>query len=205
MPESLIQILRVVVAGPVGAGISTFIETISEIQVVRTKHPATTAETQNLKPQATLAIDFGRLLLTPRMAVHLYGTRCQIRFDSMWDLLIQRAHGYVLLVAAHQPDQFEVACYIHRCLRERITAPFIVGVTHVDEKTAWSARDVLLALDLDWHNRPPVIAVNANDRRSVARSLLLLCQQMNPDETAHQQFSGQLPSAHQSYLSAPLH
>ncbi|MBD2103575.1 ATP/GTP-binding protein [Leptolyngbya sp. FACHB-261] len=178
-PRALSQILRVVITGPVGAGKSTYIETTSEIEVVRTERQACTPATRRLKPETTVAMDFGRITLNPRMAVHLYGTPGQMRFDFMWDLLIQRAHGYVLLVAAHRPAQFETARYIHRFMSERTLSPCVIGLTHLDSPDAWPPVELLLALGFDRQTCPPVIGVNTQERRSVARSLLLLAQHMS--------------------------
>ena len=62
-----------VVTGPVGAGKSTFIRSVSEIETVDTDRRATD-ETSLLKQKTTVAFDFGRLQFNPDMALHLYGT-----------------------------------------------------------------------------------------------------------------------------------
>jgi signal recognition particle receptor subunit beta len=49
-----------------------------------------------LKPRTTVAFDFGRLQFLPEMALHLYGTPAQSRFDLMWDILICKAYAYIL-------------------------------------------------------------------------------------------------------------
>ncbi|MGB7518243.1 MAG: hypothetical protein WA896_01270 [Spirulinaceae cyanobacterium] len=82
------EIMRLVVTGPVGAGKSSFIRSVSEIEVVDTDRKATD-ETTNLKPQTTVAFDFGRLQFGLDMALHHYGTPGQVRFNFMWDILIR--------------------------------------------------------------------------------------------------------------------
>lgn len=74
--------MRLIVTGTVGAGKSTFIRSISEIDVVDTDTLATD-ETALLKQKTTVALDFGRLQFSPDMALHLYGTPGQSRFDFM--------------------------------------------------------------------------------------------------------------------------
>ena len=54
------QIMRIVVTGPVGAGKTTLIKTISEIDVVETDRAATD-DSALLKPNTTVAMDFGRI------------------------------------------------------------------------------------------------------------------------------------------------
>lgn len=99
------EILRVVVAGTVGSGKTSFIRAISEIEVIDTDRRATD-EVANLKQETTVAFDFGRLTFAPNQALHLYGTPGQSRFDFMWDMLIQKAHAYILLLDAHHPQDF---------------------------------------------------------------------------------------------------
>lgn len=41
-----------------------------------------------IKMRTTVAFDFGRLQFGPDMALHLYGTPVQSRFDFMCDILI---------------------------------------------------------------------------------------------------------------------
>jgi uncharacterized protein len=88
------EIMRLAIAGLVGAGKSTFIRSISEIEVVDTDRIATD-ETKDLKQKTTVALDFGKLQFSPDMAVHIYGTPGQSRFDFMWDILIRKANAYI--------------------------------------------------------------------------------------------------------------
>ncbi|MDX2270946.1 MAG: ATP/GTP-binding protein [Cyanobacteriota bacterium] len=171
------HILRVVVTGPVGAGKSTFIRTISEIEVVDTDRKATD-ETADLKPDTTVAMDFGRLTLGDGMWLHLYGTPGQDRFNFMWDLLIRRAHGYILLLPAHRPGQFQAAKAIKSFMQERATIPLVVGITHVDHPDAWDPEDIKLFLEESGQADCPYATLHANDPPSIAQTLLLLVEQM---------------------------
>lgn len=74
------EIMRLVVTGSVGVGKSTFIRSVSEIEVVDTDRRATD-ETAQMKKKTTVAMDFGRLQFGPDMALHIYGTPGQSRFD----------------------------------------------------------------------------------------------------------------------------
>ncbi|HEY9761168.1 MAG TPA: ATP/GTP-binding protein [Trichocoleus sp.] len=170
------EIMRLVVTGPVGAGKSTFIRSVSEIETVDTDRRATD-ETAQLKHKTTVAFDFGRLQFGPDMALHLYGTPGQARFDFMWDILIGKAHAYTMLVAAHRPHEFRYARRVLNFMQQRSQAPMILGLTHMDMPGAWSADNVVLALGyVQGKQPPPVIVVDANDRRSVAQAVLALVQ-----------------------------
>ena len=175
------NILRIVVTGPVGAGKSTFIRTISEIEVVDTDCKATD-EVAELKKTTTVSMDFGRLRIgeeEEEMWLHLYGTPGQSRFNFMWDILIKRAHGYVLLVPAHLPGQFRNAQAIQSFMKVRTSAPCVIGITHVDQPNAWDPEDILLILG-NQDGAIPHTTLNAQVPSSVANTLLLLVEQMMP-------------------------
>lgn len=165
-----------VVTGPVGAGKSTFIRSISEIEVVDTDRQATD-EAAKLKPKTTVAFDFGRLQFSPGMALHLYGTPGQSRFDFMWDILIHKAHAYLLLVAAHRSDEFYYARRILNFMKQRSQIPMIIGLTHTDSPDAWDAETIAIALGYtDPEHYPPIVAVDARQTASVAKAVLALVQ-----------------------------
>ena len=170
------EIMRLVVTGPVGAGKSTFIRTVSEIEVVDTDRQATD-ETAELKPKTTVAFDFGRLQFGPEMALHLYGTPGQARFEFMWDILIRQAHAYVLLVAAHRPLEFHHARRIANFMNQRRPLPMIIGLTHTDDPNAWQAENIAIALGYtNPQSRPPVVNVDATEQSSVAQAIITMIQ-----------------------------
>lgn len=174
--NALMEIMRLVVTGPVGAGKSTFIRTVSEIEVVDTDRVATD-ETAQLKQRTTVAFDFGRLQFGPEMALHLYGTPGQARFNFMWDILIQQAHAYIVLVAAHRPIEFLQARKIIQFMKQRRDIPMMIGLTHVDCPEAWDPVNAAIALGFsNPDRRPPIVAVNANESTSVAQAILALVQ-----------------------------
>jgi uncharacterized protein len=146
------EIMRLVVTGTVGAGKSTFIRSVSEIAVVDTDRKA-----------------------TDEVALHIYGTPGQIRFDFMWEILIERAHAYILLVAAHRPKEFHQARRIMNFMNQQVQIPMIIGITHSDCDGAWSNEDVMVALGYQNDaQRPPVVLVNAEEEESVVGSLMAL-------------------------------
>jgi signal recognition particle receptor subunit beta len=83
--------------GPMGAGKTTAIETLSETEVVRTEAANTDRATAD-KDTTTVALDYGEITLGETDKVRLYGIPGQQRFDFMWTILKERAKGMVLLV-----------------------------------------------------------------------------------------------------------
>jgi uncharacterized protein len=183
------EIMRLVVTGTVGAGKSTFIRSASEIEVVDTDRKATD-EVSDMKQNTTVSMDFGTLQFGEDMALHIYGTPGQVRFDFMWEILIERAHAYVLLIAAHRPSEFHHARRIMNFMNQRANIPMIIGITHGDCEGAWSSEDIALALGYqDRSKRPPMVDVNADEEESVIDALITLvehCLETNAASTAEE-------------------
>jgi uncharacterized protein len=179
------EIMNIVVTGTVGAGKTTFIRSVSEIEVVDTNRFATD-EVANLKQNTTVPMDFGTLQFGDEMALHIYGTPGQVRFDLMWEISIERAHAYVLLIAAHRPSEFHHARRIMNFMNRRAHIPMMIGITHSDCEGAWKREDIALSLGYqDITQQPPIVLVNAEDGQSVAMSLVTLVEHsMNTTATA---------------------
>ena len=84
-------------AGPMGAGKTTAIASLSDIDVVRTEAANTDRESFD-KETTTVALDYGEITVGDEEKVRLYGVPGQRRFDFMWRILAERAKGLVLLV-----------------------------------------------------------------------------------------------------------
>lgn len=178
------ELMRLIVTGTVGSGKSTLVRSVSEIEVVDTDRQ-TTDKTSLLKQQTTIALDFGRLNFGPDMAVHLYGTPGHARFDFMWDLLIRRAHAYIMLVAANRPADFRHARRLLTFMNQRVEVPMLIGLTHTDCPGAWSKEDMTIVLGYgNQKQHPPIVTLNPTQRASVVRSMLTLVQQFNSREAA---------------------
>src|SRR5262245_30126910 len=78
--------LKIVFAGPMGAGKTTAICAISDVPPVSTE-VRNTDQRVCAKEATTVALDFGQLRLEDGTVVMLYGTPGQERFSFMWDIL----------------------------------------------------------------------------------------------------------------------
>lgn len=164
--------LRLVVAGTPGSGKSTFVRTISDIEVIDTDRSATD-QTALLKPKTTVAFDYGRFVYGSTVEIQIYGTPGQSRFNFMWDFLIQRAHTYILLVAAHRPNDFHYARQILLFMNQRVQIPMLIGITHTDCPGACNSDEIMLRLGFrNDKNRPPVLKVNPTERGSVVEAVM---------------------------------
>ena len=88
---------KIIFTGPVGAGKTTAIASISDIKPIATDEYASDM-TKSRKPQTTVAMDYGLIRLSDNERVHLYGTPGQERFDFMWDILTKGGIGLILLL-----------------------------------------------------------------------------------------------------------
>src|SRR4028119_711401 len=164
--------MRLVIAGTPGCGKSTFVRTISEIEVVDTERNATD-ETSQLKKKTTVAFDYGRFAFGSTLEVQIYGTPGQSRFNFMWDFLIKNAHTYILLVAAHRPADFHYARQIISFMNQRVQIPMLIGLTHTDCPGVCSIDEIMMRLGyMNERNRPPVVKVNPNERHSVIEAMM---------------------------------
>ncbi|MET0304205.1 MAG: ATP/GTP-binding protein [Microbacteriaceae bacterium] len=90
-------------AGPMGAGKTTAIQTLSEVPVVSTEAANTERDIAD-KPTTTVALDYGEITLDGVDKIRMYGTPGQRRFDFMWTILAERARGLILLVNNDSPS-----------------------------------------------------------------------------------------------------
>ncbi|MEM9558621.1 MAG: ATP/GTP-binding protein [Acidobacteriota bacterium] len=156
--------LKIVVAGPVAAGKSTFVRHLSASEVVDTDEVASEAIG---KATTTVALDFGALTLDG-VTLHLFGSPGQERFGFVWEILCEGAVGLVLLVAGDRPRDLPRARRILEHITSREPVPFVLGVTHQDAPRAWRPDEVA-----DYFQLPAerVVALDARDAASSARVL----------------------------------
>lgn len=165
--------------GPVGAGKTQAIESISDIEVVNTDVQATDA-TRQLKTHTTVSMDVGVLHLSGNDKLRLYGAPGQDRFDFMWDILLQQAKGVALILNHASADPLAEMAHYLQAISERVPGnrlPLAIGVTHTDQNPGVSLRmyeDYLRQKKIFFCGvMPPVIEVDARVASHV-RSLLLV-------------------------------
>jgi signal recognition particle receptor subunit beta len=78
-------------------------------------------------------MDFGRLTFASDLALFLFGTPGQRRFEVMWEILSEGMIGFILLVNAGDRRSEEEAAHILQTFCAYADVPFVVGVTHLDE------------------------------------------------------------------------
>ncbi len=164
----MVTLLKLVVAGPVGAGKTTFIRSLSDIPVVETDEIASESIG---KYRTTIGLDFG-LLRLGRYEIHLFGTPGQERFDFMWDIVAEGSLGLVLLVSGAAPQSLPSAQRILEYLTSQFPIPFVVGVTHRDCERVWRPDEVAAFLKLPGNQILGLDATSREDARAALQKML---------------------------------
>ncbi len=172
MPEHVILF-----TGPMGAGKTTAIQSLSETPVVATEAANTDRHLID-KPTTTVALDYGEISLDGEEKVRLYGIPGQRRFDFMWTILKERAKGMVLLVNNDAPDPIDLMLGFLEDFRELYDrGGVIVGVSRSDVAATPTLADYAAALERVHPGMVvPVFTVdprNADHMRMVLLSLVV--------------------------------
>ena len=165
--------VKILVAGGFGVGKTTLVGAVSEVAPLRTEEYLTVAsvgvddvEGVERKSTTTVAMDFGRIMVNPRLVVYLFGTPGQERFWFMWNDLVHGALGAVVVADTRRLE----SSFASIDFFESRGIPFVIGVNCFHGRQERDEREIREALDLD----PEVPLVIGDMRqRSVGRDLLL--------------------------------
>ncbi len=178
------QTVKMVVTGPFSSGKTSFIGSVSEIPVVRTERKISDG-TRLVKEQTTVAMDFGRITIDKDLALYLFGTPGQKRFDFMWEILSEGMLGFVVLVDSARPETFREARRILDTFRGYSNTPFVIAANKQDDDDAWPPEDLKIALGLSQEVRViPCIATKKESVKNILLELLYIILESTPDEVS---------------------
>jgi len=169
---------KIIFTGPMGAGKTTAIASISEIPPISTEVRCSD-EALARKETTTVAMDYGYFNLDDGIRIHLYGTPGQERFNYMWNILSVGGIGLILLLDNANESPLDDMVFYLDAFDEFISETgVVIGVTRMDINRR-------LLLD-DYRNRLlergqifPVFEVDArqsNDVKILIHALLAILQ-----------------------------
>jgi len=170
---------KILVVGAFGVGKTTLIGSVSEITPLRTEEAMTMASVGvddlvglGEKKATTVAMDFGRITVSPQLVLYLFGMPGQRRFWDLWEGLAEGAVGALVLADSRRIERsFEVLDQL-----ETHTAglPFAVAVNQFPDSPLYGQGELTDALDLP--PGTPVTSCDARDRADSVKAIITVVE-----------------------------
>jgi uncharacterized protein len=177
----LSQEIKLVFAGSMGAGKTTAIRAISDIEPIMTD-VSNTDQAESAKRDTTVALDYGEVKLASGEKLRLYGTPGQVRFDFMWTIIAEGALGIVLLIDNSRPDPIaDLQTYLRAFREQADSGNVVVAVGRMDSHPKPTLEDFATALDRIGA-LVPVLPADVRRRQDVMDVLEVLFHQIEATE-----------------------
>lgn len=166
--------LKLVLAGPVGAGKTTTLSSLADTPPVSTEMPLTEGATQE-KTTTTVALDFSTVFLDDGVPLQLFGLPGQEHLGHMRDIVLNGAVGTILLLPG---DDSRITDYCTDWMTSIQSIdpdiPVVIGVTKTDISPEFRMDTLRETLE---DHAIPIFTIDARDRdqaSQLVRALLLL-------------------------------
>ncbi|SOD87818.1 ATP/GTP-binding protein [Streptomyces sp. Ag109_G2-15] len=173
LPHTAQAAVKIVIVGGFGVGKTTMVGSVSDIRPLTTEETMTQAGIgvddnygSESKTATTVAMDFGRISITDKLVLYLFGTPGQERFWFLWNGLFEGALGAVVLVDTRR---LEVSFDVMGRLEER-GVPFVVAVNSFPDAPRYPTEELRTALDL----APEIPILDCDVRRRASSKEVLM-------------------------------
>ena len=171
--------LKIVFTGPVGAGKTTAIHTLSDAPPVSTNESASDM-TKKRKQETTVAMDYGMMNLAGNEKIHLYGTPGQERFNFMWDILTDGGLGLIILVDNSRKEPIKDLIFYINSFKDYINETALcIGITQTDLSSyprISNYHEALQEIDL----QAPIFQIDAREYKDVSMLVQALLFTIDP-------------------------
>lgn len=167
--------LKLVLAGPVGAGKTTTIRSLADTEPVSTEMPMIDGPMGD-KTTTTVALDFAPIILDDGTPLFLYGLPGQHHFSHMRSILLKGAVGVILLLDAQGDVTGDCQHWLSSIREIDAEVPLVIGITKSELTPNFSMSQVREAVGTC--GAPiPTFTFDARDREQAAHLVraLLVC------------------------------
>ena len=156
---------KLLITGTMGAGKTTAIRAISDIEPIVTD--VVNHDKSVDKERTTVGLDYGMLTLDSGDHIRLFGTPGQARFDFLWKILARKALGLVILIDNSRPDpRADLLMFLEGFAGSLETLPCVIGVGRTDTHPATTLDDYADVLEARGQVFP-ILAVDVRERADV--------------------------------------
>lgn len=167
---------KLVITGTMGAGKTTAIKAISDIDPIVTD--VINHDQSVDKARTTVGLDYGMLSLDNGDRIRLFGTPGQSRFDFLWKILARKAIGLIILTDNSRPDPLaDLTMFLDGFAEHLASLPCVIGVGRLPshpQTTLEQYADLLEARGMVF----PIIPVDVRQRGDVVLLIETLLGQM---------------------------
>lgn len=158
---------KLVFVGDMGAGKTTAVRAISDVEPVSTEMPISAPERTEGKSTTTVALDYSTIELDDGDLLHVYGVPGQKYLDFMWPMVCQGALGIIVLVNAAHPQRLaNTLLLLGEFTAIAPSAHFAIGVTRTDTAPHFDLAEFRDALFRQGY-KLPVMKVDARSPEQV--------------------------------------
>lgn len=171
--------IKLVLAGPVGAGKSTAIASLSDTPPVTTEMPMLDGP-MGEKTTTTVAMDFSMIHLEDEAPLFVYGLPGQEHFSFMRSIVLEGALGVILLLNAASPSlEEDCAHWLDSITESHPDIAIVIGITHADTAMDFSLSDIRQIM----RQRKlmlPTLTIDARDKAQMYNLVRALLSEITP-------------------------